>query len=71
MITQKENLDWNDESWVFACPFHGLENNMFCFRSHDPELVENWHKFKVSWREISITSAEKIKHQKEWDEQYS
>ena len=56
------------EIWVFNCPLHGFETEVFCFRACDPELIENWYKFKVTWEETLTTSNEKEKHRQEHKE---
>jgi len=39
------------ENWVFDCPYHGWEYEIFCFRASNVEFADKWHKFKVTWQE--------------------
>lgn len=42
----------------FDCPIHGLENQVFCFRSMDDNLKDRWVKYEVIHQRVEITDEE-------------
>ncbi len=40
--------------YVFDCPIHGEESQVFCFRAGDPALINRWKSYKVTRIEVPI-----------------
>jgi hypothetical protein len=51
------------EQWVFICPEHGAEVQVFCFRALDENLMDEWHLFKGTLSEINTSPYQRHDHQ--------
>jgi len=51
-----------NEAWVFDCPIHGWETQVFCFRAYDTDLIDRWQKYRVTWEPLKTTRAEREMH---------
>ncbi len=40
--------------YVFDCPIHGEESQVFCFRAGDPALRRRWKKYEVTRTELPV-----------------
>jgi len=51
--------------YVFDCPIHGEEDQVFCFRAGDPKLRSQWRRYKVTRVELPILVEEVIEAQRQ------
>lgn len=47
-----------DYEIFFDCPFHGLENQVFCFRASDEQFNGRWVKYETIRERVEITQEE-------------
>lgn len=40
--------------YVFDCPIHGIETEVFCFRAFDENNIDRWKKMIYTLQELSI-----------------
>lgn len=40
--------------YIFDCPVHGEESQVFCFRAADPKLTSRWKRYEVTRTELPI-----------------
>lgn len=40
--------------YVFDCPVHGEESQVFCFRVADPALISRWRRYELTWKELPV-----------------
>lgn len=40
--------------YVFDCPVHGEEDQVFCFRAGDPSLRSRWRRYEVTRVELPV-----------------
>lgn len=52
--------------YVFDCPVHGEESQVFCFRAGDPKLISRWKRYEVVRTELPVLyDQEALKEVKE------
>lgn len=51
-------MKFSDSKIFFDCPFHGLEDQVFCFRASDKELNGRWVKYNVTYEKDEISEEE-------------
>ncbi len=47
--------------YIFHCPLHGCEREVFCWRTFDVENLSLWKKYKTEYSEVEFTADEKTR----------
>lgn len=63
-------MKYSTRTWIFDCPLHGFEMQVFCFRAHDKSLEENWKLYEITYEEQQVTDTEKQKFLVEFREAF-
>lgn len=48
------------EQWVFDCPLHGMEFQVFCFRAFDDNNIDRWALIRGALSEVETTREMKL-----------
>lgn len=55
----------NKTVYIFDCPVHGEENEVFCFRSFDLKNLHLWRKYHVVYEAVDWSEDEKLAYLEE------